>query len=175
LVKRGELYFTLDFLESWDANLEELNQGKVGRKFELPWSFIEALIHMHVIFHLPYRRIEEFLYRISESIPKIQPTDYTNIWKRAAKLNINLKDTIDFDEPVIYVDSSGIKVVNRDEWREGTWISPWGWIKVYLAVDMKTKDILKIEITDKTRLKPFISQTVCNASYYLQCNAPMAI
>jgi len=43
LVKRGEIYLTFDFLESWERDLEELNRGKRGRKFAYPWSFIELL------------------------------------------------------------------------------------------------------------------------------------
>ena len=31
LVKRGEMYLTFDFLESWERDLEELNRGKLGR------------------------------------------------------------------------------------------------------------------------------------------------
>jgi len=31
LVKRGEAYISLDFPESWDEELEEMNKGKVGR------------------------------------------------------------------------------------------------------------------------------------------------
>lgn len=44
LVKRGEMYLTFDFLESWESDLEELNRGKLGRKFAYPWSFIELLM-----------------------------------------------------------------------------------------------------------------------------------
>jgi len=55
LVRRGELYLTLDFLESWDRELDKLNHGKVGRRYELPWKFIKFLMLVHIIFHLPYR------------------------------------------------------------------------------------------------------------------------
>jgi hypothetical protein len=34
LVKRGEMYLTFDFLDSWERDLDKLNRGKLGRRFE---------------------------------------------------------------------------------------------------------------------------------------------
>jgi hypothetical protein len=109
LVKRGEMYLTLGFLESWERDLEELNRGKLGRKFAYPWSFIKLPMMIHVIFHLPYRQLEGFLRKLSELIPEIKPTDYTNIWRRGTQLKLSLPDTIlaskepveDFEHPMI--------------------------------------------------------------------------
>jgi hypothetical protein len=94
LVKRGEMYLTFDFLDSWGSDLEKLNRGKLGRKFAYPWSFIELLMMIHVIFHLPYRQLEGFLRKLSEPIPEIKPTDYTNIWRRGTQLKLSLPETI---------------------------------------------------------------------------------
>ena len=151
LVKRGEMYLTFDFLESWERDLEELNRGKLGRKFAYPWSFIELLMLIHVIFHLPYRQLEGFLRKLSELLPEIKPTDYTNIWRRGTKLKLSLPETISAsNEPVVIaVDSTGIKVTNRGEWMREKWKVHRGWIKVHLAVDVKTKEIVAIEVTDE--------------------------
>jgi len=151
LVKRGEIYLTFDFLESWERDLEELNRGKRGRKFAYPWSFIELLMMIHVIFRLPYRQLEGFLRELSELIPEIKPTDYTNIWRRGTQLKLSLPETIlASDEPVVIaVDSTGIKVTNRGEWVREKWKVHRGWIKVHLAVDVKTKEIVAIEVTDE--------------------------
>jgi len=95
--------------------------------------------------------MEGFLRKLSEFVPRIRPTDYTNIWKRGVKLKINLADTIkDSDEPVVMaVDSSGIKVTNRGEWMREKWKLHRGRIKVHLAVNVKTKEIVSIEVTDE--------------------------
>lgn len=45
------------------------------------------------------------------------------------------------------VDSSGIKVSNRGEWIHKKWRVQRGFIKVHIAVDTKTKQILAIEVT----------------------------
>jgi hypothetical protein len=94
LVKRGELYLTFNFLETWQKDLDKLNQGKLGRKYESPWSFIEFMMLIHVIFGLPYRQLEGFLRTVSEFVPQIKPTDYTTIWRRGTKLRIKLSDLV---------------------------------------------------------------------------------
>ena len=151
LVKRGEMYLTFDFLESWGRDLEKLNRGKLGRKFAYPLSFIELLMMIHVIFHLPYRQLEGFLRKLSVLIPEIKPTDHTNIWRRGTQLKLSLPDTISAsDEPVVIaVDSTGIKVTNRGEWMREKWKVHRGWIKVHLAVNVDTKEIVAIEVTDE--------------------------
>jgi len=151
LVKRGEMYLTFSFLDSWGKDLEKLNRGKLGRRFAYPWAFIELLMMIHIIFHLPYRQLEGFLRKLSELIPEIKPTDYTNIWRRGTRLELNIPETISAsDDPVVIaVDSTGIKVTNRGEWMREKWKIHRGWIKVHLAVDVKTKEIVAIEVTDE--------------------------
>jgi len=51
---------------------------------------------------------------------------------------------------VIAVDSSGVKVANRGEWIRHKWKVRRGWIKVYIAVDVKTKEVVSIEVTDES-------------------------
>ena len=151
LVKRGEMYLTFSFLDSWEKDLEKLNRGKLERRFAYPWAFIELLMMIHVIFHLPYRQLEGFLRKLSELVPEIKPTDYSNIWRRGTQLKHNIPETISSsDDPVVIaVDSTGIKVTNRGEWMREKWKIHRGWIKVHLAVDVKTKEIVAIEVTDE--------------------------
>jgi hypothetical protein len=169
LVKCGELYLTFNFLDSWDSELRQLNRDKVGRKFKYPWSFIKFIMLLHIIFHLPYRQLEGFFRRISMLIPEVEPIDFTSIWKRGTKLNIDLADTISKsnDTVVIALDSSGIKVTNRGEWMREMWKVHRGWIKVHLAVDVKTKEIVGLEVTDERvgdnrMFAPLIDQTEKN-------------
>lgn len=53
-------------------------------------------------------------------------------------------------EVVIAIDSSGIKVTNRGEWVRELWNrkSKRGYLKIHLAVDVETKQILAMEVTD---------------------------
>ena len=39
LVKRGEAYISLDFIDSWKKELEEMNKGKEGAPYQYPASY----------------------------------------------------------------------------------------------------------------------------------------
>jgi len=58
LVKRGEVLLDFDVIDNWHVELEEMNEGKKGRKFAYPDSFIKLLGYMRAYFHLPYRQTE---------------------------------------------------------------------------------------------------------------------
>jgi len=56
-----------------------------------------------------------------------------------------------------------MKVTNRGEWIRHKWKTRKGWIKVHIAVDVKTKKLLALEITDERTgdgkmLKPLVEQ-----------------
>jgi hypothetical protein len=124
----------------------------VGRKFDLPWTSLEFLNLVHMIFGLPYRQTEGFLRKLSDFIPQIKPADYTTIWRRGSKLDIKQADTISArnESVIIAVDSSGITVTNRGEWMREKWKIHRGWIKVHLAVNVETKEIVGIEVSGET-------------------------
>jgi hypothetical protein len=151
LIRRGELYFAFEFLDSWAEDLAQINEGKVGRRYVFPEPFIQHLMMLHIIFRASYRSLEGMVRRLSTHIPMLPPIDYTTIWKRGTKFDIKLSDTIaESDEPVVIaIDSSGIKVTNRGEWMREVWKVHRGWIKVHIAVNVKTKEIVGIEVTDE--------------------------
>jgi hypothetical protein len=151
LVRRGELYFAFEFLDSWAKDIAKMNDGKVGRRYEFPEPFIQHLMMLHIILKASYRSLEGMVRKLSTYIPAIPPIDYTTIWKRGTKLDLKLSDTIvESDEPVVIaIDSSGIKVTNRGEWMREVWKVHRGWIKVHIAVNVKTKEVVSIEVTDE--------------------------
>ena len=59
LVRRGELYISLDFLESWDEELEKMNTRKVGRPYQYPQTFMQFLAFLHAAF-LTFRQNRGF-------------------------------------------------------------------------------------------------------------------
>ena len=63
-------------------------------------------------------------------------------------MKVDLAASVALDKDVtIAVDSSGIKVSNRGEWLHKKWRVQCGFIKIHIAVDMKTKQIFAIEVT----------------------------
>lgn len=150
LVRRGELYLSLDFLDHWDEEIERTNEGKRGRPYTYPWSMMEFLGYVHNLL-MPFRQIEGFLGKLSQFVSQLQVPDYTTIWWRVSRMDIPVP-AIDVKEPiVIAIDSSGVKVTNRGEWMRKKWRGDEykGWIKVHVAVNVETKEPVAMEITDE--------------------------
>ena len=152
LVRRGELYLSLEFLENWHAELVKMNAGKRGRPFSYPEQFVKFMAFVHLIFYMPYRQMEGFLRKLSDLVSQDLAADYSTLSKRIAKMKIKLPESISQkkEDVIIAVDASGVKVTNRGEWMREKWRVHRGWIKAHISVDTKTKETLAIEITDES-------------------------
>lgn len=152
LVKRGELLIDLDFVEKWEEELEEMNWGKRGKPFDYPESLIEFLAFPRYFFRLPFRQEEGFVEAIAKLLPELEVPDYTTIHRRINRLKPKFGRSLRGlgDDVVIAINASGIKVTNRGEWRRELWggKSKRGYLKIHVAVDVKTGQILAMEITD---------------------------
>ena len=154
LVKRGEVLLDFDVIDNWCTELEKMNQGKEGRKFVYPDSFIKLLGYMRAYFHLPYRQTEGVVREhASNTLPSI-PDYYSNINRRINRLDIKIDDdanksSLHDDHFVIAIDSTGIKVSNRGEWIRHKWNVKRGYLKIHLAVDIKKKRILSLHVTSE--------------------------
>jgi uncharacterized protein YwbE len=58
---------------------------------------------------------------------------------------------MDDDDIIVSIDSTGIKVTNRGQWMDEKWNTQnkRGYLKIHVAVNIKTKEILAIEVTDE--------------------------
>ncbi len=138
-----------------------MDKGKVGKPFHYPYTFILLLDYAKVYFHLPYRQTEGIVKgynikgRLLPSIP-----DFSTINRRINRLNIKINDSkykqSEEEEPcgyiIIAIDSTGIKVTNRGQWMNKKWNvrrKKKGYLKIHIAVDVKTKKILSMVVTDE--------------------------
>ena len=174
LVRRGEVMFDTDFLANWRAELKIMNKGKEGAKYLYPNSLILLLATVHV-YLLPYRQLEGFLRMMSIHIERLQEAvpDYTTMWWRVVKVKVHLNPKINLEkDPItIAVDSTGIKVTNRGEWIRDKWKERRGFIKIHVAVNVKTKQILSMEVTkedvaDGKMLKPLVHDVTTSAASF---------
>ena len=155
LVRRGEILFSYDFLNIWDDDLARMNENKNGKKYKFPDSFILIISHIKIYFHLPYRQTEGIIKAtIGKSIleDKQPIPSYSQICRRTNKLDIDIDSSIDDDDGVITIaiDSTGIKVTNRSQWMHDKWnIGKKGYLKIHVAVNIKTKEIIALEVTDE--------------------------
>jgi len=151
LVKRGEILLDFDVIDNWDNELEEMNKVKEGRKFVYPDSFIKLLGYMRAYFHLPYRHTEGIVRaHASNTLPSIP--DYSRICRRINRLDIKIdanNSNLHDDNCVIAIDSTGVKVTNRGEWIRHKWKVKRGYLKIHIAVDIKKKRILSLDVTSE--------------------------
>jgi hypothetical protein len=152
LVRRGEILLGFDVINNWETELKEMNKDKVGEPFHYPNTFLLLLGYAKAYFHLPYRQTEGITQAHAKGkVPSIP--DYTTISRRINKLDIKIKDNkskeFEDDYLIIAIDSTGIKVTNRGQWIRDKWSIRKGYLKIHVAVDVKTKKILSIKITDE--------------------------
>jgi len=146
LVRRGEVILDFDVIDSWDNELDYMNNGKEGASYRYPNSFVQLLGYMRAYFHLPYRQAEGVVRdHASNKLPSIP--DYSTINRRVNKLDIRINKRIGNDDIVIVLDSTGIKVTNRGEWLPHKWNIRKGYLKIHVAVDVKKKKIVSLEVT----------------------------
>ncbi len=122
--------------------------------FHYPNTFLLLLGYAKVYFHLPYRQTEGIAEGHAHGkVPSI--LDYTTINRRINRLDIKINDSKnkDFEDEylIIAIDSTGIKVTNRGQWMREKWNvkNKKGYLKIHVAVNVKTKKILSIKVTDE--------------------------
>ncbi len=111
--------------------------------------------YMRAYFHLPYRQTEGVVRKhASNTLPSIP--DYSRICRRINRLDIrissddSIKSSLQHDDYfVIAIDSTGIKVSNRGEWIRHKWKVKRGYLKIHIAVDIKKKRILSLDVTSE--------------------------
>ena len=134
LVRRGEVLFSYDYLDTWDSELEVMNQNKMGKAFLFPNSFILAIGYILFAFKLPYRHTQGIIDATGKNSHSKSPLSYGHICKRINKLNVEIRggmgggiggdktaDDNDDDYIMMSIDSSGAKITNRGQWMDKKW------------------------------------------------------
>ena len=142
----------ISLIAGWDSEIEKMNKNKKGKPFVFPNSFILDIGYIRTSFRLPYRQTEGIINATGKRLLlSANPPSYGYICKRINKLNIDIKRgkmyDDDDDDLIISIDSTGIKVTNRGQWMNEKWNvqNKKGYLKIHVAVDIKTKEILVLE------------------------------
>ena len=147
LVKRGSITFFIDP----EALTKKPEENKRGRPRLFSHPMIHLLLILKIQYRLTYRSLEGFA---KSMLPYIQadiflPT-YSLICKRASKLEALLPKLSSKKPKVVLIDATGIKVYGEGEWK----VKVHGaskrrrWIKLHIAVDEKTQEIIHLEVTN---------------------------
>lgn len=145
LVVRGEFLLDLDWIESWNEELKEMNAGKVGRRYEFP----ESLIRFQAVLGqwIGYRGLEGVARKlvVYTSLPKYD--DYSTINRRVNKLNpeIELPKT---GKVNVSCDGTGFKMGCGGEYRTTKYNirQQKRFLKVIITADPFSKDLLGCEV-----------------------------
>ena len=141
----GEFYLDLSCVKNWGRELNEMNTRKRGAPYKYPKTFMIFASIIYSFFRMPYRQLEGFIGRISAYEPGLLAADYTTLHKRISKQDLG----IDIPENDA-VDLIGIKVTNRGDWmREKHGTQRRGWLKVHVTVDVESKRLLSLEVTEE--------------------------
>lgn len=148
LVKRGEFYLNLDFLDKNQGELMKMNKNKRGRPYAYTDSFIMFTAFLKTAFGLEYRQTEGVLRALSKYVPGIRAADYTTLWVRFSKIKFELPEALDDPQRVVAFDGTGVKASNRSEWYQIISGKKRKWVKVMIAVDVRTGEILDIVVAE---------------------------
>lgn len=144
LVKRGEYWIELDFVERWDEELAEMNRGKVGAPYQFPQSLIKLQALWHAKQH-PYRFMEGMTRKLVEVANLPDYNDFSTSNRRINNLNMEL-ELPQGDHVVVFSDGSGLQAVSGGEYlREKYGKKNRVWIQLILVGDAKSHEPLSVE------------------------------
>jgi len=147
-VKRGSINFYIDPEVLKHPRKKKRTLGR-PRLFSHP--LIKLLLILKIQYRLPYRALEGFAKSALPDFAKdlILPS-YSVICRRAKELEDVLPKLSSRRPHTILLDASGIKVYGEGEWK----VKVHGktkrrkWIKIHIAVDEATQEIVAMEMTD---------------------------
>lgn len=176
LVQRGSLTFLFD--------PKLLKQPKSKQKRGRPLEFSNPLITMLMMIKIHHRCSYRFLEGFMKSIlflskQKAAIPTYSLICKRAASIKNFLPQLSTSQSKVIILDASGVKIYGEGEWKvkihgKGR---PRKWLKIHIALDAKTQNIVAEVTTESTVVDSKMTQnlldqiagpiktTICDGAY----------
>ena len=151
LVNRADLTFWIHegISKTW-FNKKHSNRG---RPCVYSDQAIELCLTIKMIFHLPLRQTQGFMKSFLAHIDcSLTVPDYTQLYRRAKKLNISIASKLKKGEKIhLLVDSTGLKVYGDGEWKvkmHGT-SKRRTWKKLHLCVDDHSLNIIDADLTEK--------------------------
>ena len=145
LVKRGEYFIDVEFVEHWEEELSAMNKNKIGA----PYLFPKSLIELQAVWHsknLPFRMIEGMTRKLAEFGKVPDYNDYSTANRRINKLNCQLV-VPESNGLTLFSDGTGLQVVESGEYlREKYGKKNRRWVQVVILGDPKTKEPVSFEV-----------------------------
>lgn len=153
LVKRGSITFWVDqaTLKKWHYN-EAIK--KRGGQFRYSDSAIMLCLILREVYKLALRATEGFVQSILDSYYYgIKCPNYTVLSRRAQNLEVTIPRLPSHGPIDLVIDSTGFKIYGEGEWkvRQHGYSKRRTWVKLHVATDPKTKEIVS-EITTANKI-----------------------
>lgn len=143
------LYFSFDFLKTWDKEIKQLNEKKNGRRFQFPNSLIEFCGKIKFIFRVGWRQVEGILIALKNWIPIPKIPSKSRVNERFNLLDFEMEETIVKEKyQNIAIDSSGLKLSFSGQWVRDKHHEKKPYLKLHVAVNTKTKQAVAMDLTD---------------------------
>jgi len=147
-----------EVIDFWDEELERMNEGKEGRRFQYPNSMIVFLSIIRSAFNVnSYRNLEGLGYLFFDTVP-----NYTRINRRIRQLDLDVLKKINREVTKtrtknriidISLDGTGVQVNGKYVWTDKKHkkerMRKRDWKKINIAIDMETRQILGIKVLGK--------------------------
>ena len=145
LVKRGEFFIELNFVEHWEQELATMNLGKRGAPYKFPHSLIELQAVWHAK-NIPCRMIEGITRKLTEFGKVPDYNDYSTANRRINRLPCQLA-VPSGTNLTLFSDGTGLQVVESGEYlREKYGKKNRRWVQVVILGDPKTKEPISYEV-----------------------------
>jgi len=148
-IQEGYLYFSFDFLQDWNNELEKINQNKNGRHFEYPDSMIKCCSRIKFVFQTGWRQVVGILSSLKKWIPIPRIPKKSQLSNRFNQLDFDYQETIILKEKQnVALDSSGIKLRFSGQWVREKHNEKKPFLKLHVAVNTKTNQAIAMELTE---------------------------
>ena len=148
LVNRGKIDFWIKLDTSWQA----VQRKKNGHPFVYADEAIKAMLYIRFKFHLTLRELEGFLTSLMSLLHRDEKVPcYTQICRRMKSLALPQKLLEKRDVTDIVLDTTGLKVYGTGEWRAKKYGGKARWMKIHLAMDLKSKKLIMAEASEERK------------------------
>ena len=146
LVKRGQFFLDLRWVEGWQEELERMNEGKTGRPYQFPDSLIRLQGFWHAM-RIPYRMIMGITKQLHEMADLPAYNHYSTTNRRINQLDIEI-DLPMGEDITVFADGTGFQAVVGGEYLR----SKYGkknrrWVQVTILGDPETKEPVSFEVS----------------------------
>lgn len=179
LRQRGD--FTIWFTEEAIADWHPEKTGTRGRPQEYSDIAIETAVLIRQVFHLPLRQTEGFMNSLAR-VMKVEITipDFSSISKRSITLPRDILTKAMEPGSIVIVDSTGLKVYDKDEWHQEKHAVPARrtWRRLHLAID-ENHQVLACELTtpevgDPTAVPDMLAQITTHFDTFMGDGEPVS-